>query len=128
MRSKQARYSLIDSPKRLSSSEYFSDDPLKDDGSTFSPVPMLDQDSNIHDDSTMISTGQMLAQEWKRIVPILVVAFLAYFKPAEPFLTQYLTNDKLLSQQQIYQDIYPIWTYAQLFLLLSYGLCAEYIS
>ena len=56
------------------------------------------------------------------------MALLAYFKPGEPFLTQYLVNAKVLSSDQVYQEIYPIWTYAQLALLLTYGVCAEYLS
>src|SRR3989338_6693969 len=65
---------------------------------------------------------------WAKVWPILCVALLAYFKPGEPFLTQYLVNAKVLSSDQVYQEIYPIWTYAQLALLLTYGVCAEYLS
>ena len=62
----------------------------------------------------------------KPLLAFLAVAFLAYFKTAAQFLTQYLEDAKFLTPEQVYQQVYPIWTYAQLALLLAFAVCSEY--
>jgi thiamine transporter 2/3 len=52
---------------------------------------------------------------------ILLSGFLFEFKPSEPFLTPYLLHDKNISDDDLNDVIYPVWTYcnfAFLFLVL----------
>lgn len=59
---------------------------------------------------------------------LLLVSFLAFFKLAEPFLTTYLEQTKHLSSEEIYQSIYPLWTYSQLGWLLVLGVLSEFLT
>ncbi|XP_023340838.1 thiamine transporter 1 [Eurytemora carolleeae] len=52
----------------------------------------------------------------------LILCLYGFFKeirPSEPYLTEYLVgNNTGLTEEQVYQDVYPIWTYSYLGVLI----------
>ncbi|GIQ81473.1 reduced folate carrier [Kipferlia bialata] len=55
-----------------------------------------------------------------------LAGFLFNFKPSEAFLTPYMINYKGISEDQLVNAIYPIWTYANAVLLVLFTwLCAK---
>jgi len=58
--------------------------------------------------------------DWKKTTLILCsYGFFKEIRPSEPFLTEYLIgNSTGLSAEQVYQDVYPIWTYSYLAVLV----------
>ncbi|XP_076131531.1 thiamine transporter 2-like [Alosa pseudoharengus] len=55
-----------------------------------------------------------------------VYGFLSMMRPAEPFLVPFLTGpQKNFTVQQISRDIYPIWAYSSLFLLIPMFLLTD---
>ncbi|XP_018412800.1 PREDICTED: thiamine transporter 1 isoform X1 [Nanorana parkeri] len=54
--------------------------------------------------------------------------FFANLRPSEPFLTPYLLGpDKNLSERQVFNEIYPVWTYSYLVLLFPVFLATDYL-
>ncbi|XP_039998300.1 thiamine transporter 1 [Xiphias gladius] len=54
--------------------------------------------------------------------------FFSNMRPSEPFLTAYLMGpDKNLTETQVVSEIYPIWTYSYLILLLPVFLATDYL-
>nr|DBA34052.1 TPA: hypothetical protein GDO54_001657 [Pyxicephalus adspersus] len=54
--------------------------------------------------------------------------FFANLRPSEPFLTPYLRGpDKNLTEKQVYNEIYPVWTYSYLVLLFPVFLATDYL-
>ncbi|XP_017524015.2 thiamine transporter 1 isoform X1 [Manis javanica] len=54
--------------------------------------------------------------------------FFANLRPSEPFLTRYLLGpDKNLTERQVFNEIYPVWTYSYLALLLPVFLATDYL-
>ncbi|MEJ1270273.1 solute carrier family 19 (thiamine transporter) member 2 [Cricetulus griseus] len=54
--------------------------------------------------------------------------FFANLRPSEPFLTPYLLGpDKNLTQRQVFNEIYPVWTYSYLVLLFPVFLATDYL-
>uniref|UniRef100_A0A8C0IUY1 Solute carrier family 19 member 2 n=1 Tax=Chelonoidis abingdonii TaxID=106734 RepID=A0A8C0IUY1_CHEAB len=54
--------------------------------------------------------------------------FLASLRPSEPFLTRYLLGpDKNLTETQVFNEIYPVWTYSYLVLLFPVFLATDYL-
>lgn len=54
--------------------------------------------------------------------------FFANLRPSEPFLTPYLLGpDKNLTETQVYNEIYPVWTYSYLVLLFPVFLATDYL-
>jgi thiamine transporter 2/3 len=45
-------------------------------------------------------------------IVFLFLGFIKTFKPLQPFLTPYLIEEKQFTRDQVYNDIYPIWTYS----------------
>ena len=58
--------------------------------------------------------------DWKSTTFILCsYGFFKEIRPSEPFLTEYLIgNSTGLTASQLYQDVYPIWTYSYLAVLV----------
>ncbi|CAG0920775.1 unnamed protein product [Notodromas monacha] len=57
------------------------------------------------------------------VVTTLLLCSYGFFKelrPSEPFLTEYLTGPQWvnLTGEDVYQNVYPVWTYSYLVLLL----------
>ncbi|XP_055480672.1 thiamine transporter 1 [Psammomys obesus] len=54
--------------------------------------------------------------------------FFANLRPSEPFLTPYLLGrDKNLTERQVFNEIYPVWTYSYLVLLFPVFLATDYL-
>uniref|UniRef100_A0A4X2K5J4 Thiamine transporter 1 n=1 Tax=Vombatus ursinus TaxID=29139 RepID=A0A4X2K5J4_VOMUR len=54
--------------------------------------------------------------------------FFANLRPSEPFLTPYLLgSDKNLTERQVFNEIYPVWTYSYLVLLFPVFLATDYL-
>ncbi|XP_044297717.1 thiamine transporter 1 [Varanus komodoensis] len=57
-----------------------------------------------------------------------VYGFFANLRPSEPFLTPYLLGpDKNLTETQVFNEIYPVWTYSYLVLLFPVFLATDYL-
>ncbi|XP_008278003.1 thiamine transporter 1 [Stegastes partitus] len=57
-----------------------------------------------------------------------VYGFFSNLRPSEPFLTAYLMGpDKNLTETQVVNEIYPIWTYSYLVLLFPIFLVTDYL-
>ncbi|NXD07114.1 S19A2 protein, partial [Nothocercus nigrocapillus] len=54
--------------------------------------------------------------------------FFCSVRPSEPFLTRYLLGPhKNLTQSQVFNEIYPVWTYSYLVLLFPVFLATDYL-
>ncbi|XP_027469193.1 LOW QUALITY PROTEIN: thiamine transporter 1 [Zalophus californianus] len=54
--------------------------------------------------------------------------FFASLRPSEPFLTPYLLGpDKNLTEREVLNEIYPVWTYSYLVLLFPVFLATDYL-
>ncbi|KAL8190840.1 UNVERIFIED_CONTAM: hypothetical protein K2H54_062580 [Gekko kuhli] len=64
-------------------------------------------------------------------LPTAVLCFYGFFanlRPSEPFLTPYLLGpDKNLTETQVFNEIYPVWTYSYLVLLFPVFLATDYL-
>ncbi|XP_061571988.1 thiamine transporter 1 [Cololabis saira] len=61
-------------------------------------------------------------------VLLCVYGFFSSLRPSEPFLTAYLLEpDKNLTETQVVNEIYPVWTYSYLALLLPVFLATDYV-
>ncbi|XP_078099609.1 thiamine transporter 1 [Sander vitreus] len=61
-------------------------------------------------------------------VLLCVYGFFSNLRPLEPFLTAYLMGpDKNLTETQVVNEIYPIWTYSYLVLLFPIFLATDYL-
>ncbi|NXJ12914.1 S19A3 protein, partial [Odontophorus gujanensis] len=63
--------------------------------------------------------------------PTLILCFCGFFytmKPSEPFLTPYLTGpDKNLTIDEVTNQVFPVWTYSYLALLVPVFLITDYV-
>uniref|UniRef100_A0A8C6JP99 Uncharacterized protein n=1 Tax=Melopsittacus undulatus TaxID=13146 RepID=A0A8C6JP99_MELUD len=63
--------------------------------------------------------------------PTLILCLYGFFsmlKPSEPFLTPYLTGpDKNLTTDEVTNQVFPVWTYSYLALLLPVFLITDYV-
>ncbi|KAM9541927.1 thiamine transporter 2-like isoform 2-T2 [Guaruba guarouba] len=63
--------------------------------------------------------------------PTLIICLCGFFsmlKPSEPFLTPYLTGpDKNLTTDEVTNQVFPVWTYSYLALLLPVFLITDYV-
>ncbi|XP_070330442.1 thiamine transporter 1 isoform X1 [Odocoileus virginianus] len=54
--------------------------------------------------------------------------FFASLRPSEPFLTPYLLGpEKNLTEREVFNEIYPVWTYSYLVLLFPVFLATDYL-
>ncbi|XP_068612400.1 thiamine transporter 1 [Brachionichthys hirsutus] len=67
----------------------------------------------------------------KEVYPTLLLCVHGFFtnlRPSEPFLTAYLMGpDKNLTETQVVNEIYPVWTYSYLALLLPVFLATDFL-
>ncbi|KAK2715771.1 thiamine transporter 1-like [Artemia franciscana] len=67
----------------------------------------------------------------KQYLPVIFILMFGFFKelrPSEPFLTEYLLGPwKNLTEEQVYQDIFPVWTYSYLLLLIAVFLLTDFL-
>ncbi|KAM4046655.1 thiamine transporter 1 [Anomaloglossus baeobatrachus] len=54
--------------------------------------------------------------------------FFSNLRPSEPFLTPYLLGpDKNLTERQVFNEVYPVWTYSYLLLLFPVFITTDYL-
>lgn len=68
-----------------------------------------------------------LSLRWLTIF-VCLFGFFKEFKPSEPYLSKYLIEVKDFSDEQVNDQIYPIWTYASLICLLVVAFISEIFS
>uniref|UniRef100_A0A8C6X2U2 Solute carrier family 19 member 2 n=1 Tax=Naja naja TaxID=35670 RepID=A0A8C6X2U2_NAJNA len=77
------------------------------------------------------SLGKRPPRRFVWIFPTTVLCgygFFANMRPSEPFLTPYLLGpDKNLTETQVFNEIYPVWTYSYLVLLFPVFLATDYL-
>ncbi|XP_076010495.1 thiamine transporter 2-like [Genypterus blacodes] len=57
-----------------------------------------------------------------------VYGFCSMMRPIEPFMTEFLTGtDKNLTTEQVMRGVYPVWTYANLILLVPVFLVTDFL-
>uniref|UniRef100_A0A2I3M791 Solute carrier family 19 member 3 n=3 Tax=Cercopithecinae TaxID=9528 RepID=A0A2I3M791_PAPAN len=61
-------------------------------------------------------------------VILCIFGFFSMMRPSEPFLIPYLSEpDKNLSSAEITNEIFPVWTYSYLVLLLPVFVLTDYV-
>lgn len=61
-----------------------------------------------------------------RLFWLYLFAFWSQFKPSEPFLVDYLIQEKGIGSEQVYQDVLDLFVYSRLPFLIIVGFCAEF--
>ena len=63
------------------------------------------------------------------LLPLCLYGFLKELRPSEPFLTEYLMlappRGPGLTLEQAYYDVYPVWTYSYLAVLVAVFLLTD---
>ncbi|XP_068165048.1 thiamine transporter 1 [Antennarius striatus] len=71
------------------------------------------------------------AAKMREVYPTLLLCVYGFFtnlRPSEPFLTAFLMGpDKNLTETQVVGEVYPVWTYSYLALLLPVFLLTDYL-
>lgn len=70
-------------------------------------------------------------ESWSKTCVILCLfGFFKDFKPSEPFLTQYLVEPQWvnITLTQAYLEVYPVWTYSYLAVLVLVFLLTDYVK
>ena len=57
-----------------------------------------------------------------------VCSLFVTFRPSEPYLTQYLMDDKGLGAEAVNERVYPVWTYSYFAFLVPVGLAGEWLG
>lgn len=65
---------------------------------------------------------------WRATLALAAVGFLINCQPSEPFLSEYLQEDKGLTEEQLDNAVWPADTYASFAMLLPIGLLAESVG
>ena len=67
--------------------------------------------------------------DWRLVTGLLCLyGFLKELRPSEPFLTEYLISPEWspnITLEQAYNDVYPVWTYSYLCLLVAVFLVTD---
>ncbi|MGH0143765.1 UNVERIFIED_CONTAM: hypothetical protein FKN15_054610 [Acipenser sinensis] len=70
-----------------------------------------------------------MAEAW--VFPMFMLClygFFTYMRPSEPFITAYLVGpDKNLTHKEVFNEIFPVWTYSHLALLLPVFLVTDFL-
>ena len=68
-------------------------------------------------------TKPKMTPKTKRSIAVMcALAFVLGFQPSEPFLTQYMTDNKGLNESQIDNQVYPCWTWSYFVMLIPAGM------
>lgn len=59
---------------------------------------------------------------------LILFGFLILFKPEGPFLVYFFVEEKDLTKDQVYQEIFPIWSYSYSACLLFLGILSEFVG
>ncbi|XP_036890866.1 thiamine transporter 1 [Sturnira hondurensis] len=77
----------------------------------------------------LLRTARVPREGW--FLPTSLLCFYGFFanlRPSEPFLTPYLLGpDKNLTEREVLNEIYPVWTYSYLVLLFPVFLATDYL-
>ncbi|KAK5869513.1 hypothetical protein PBY51_024222 [Eleginops maclovinus] len=61
-------------------------------------------------------------------VPLCIYGFCSMMRPIEPFMTEFLTGPyKNLTTEQVNRQVYPVWTYSSLVLLIPVLLVTDFL-
>ncbi|KAK9519696.1 hypothetical protein VZT92_022406 [Zoarces viviparus] len=61
-------------------------------------------------------------------VPLCIYGFCSMMRPIEPFMTEFLTGTyKNLTTEQVTRQVYPVWTYSSLVLLIPVLLVTDFL-
>ncbi|XP_031725516.1 thiamine transporter 1-like [Anarrhichthys ocellatus] len=61
-------------------------------------------------------------------VPLCIYGFCSMMRPIEPFMTEFLTGTyKNLTSEQVTRQVYPVWTYSSLVLLIPVLLVTDFL-
>ncbi|XP_054458899.1 thiamine transporter 2-like [Anoplopoma fimbria] len=61
-------------------------------------------------------------------VPLCIYGFCSMMRPIEPFMTEFLTGPyKNLTTEQVTRQVYPVWTYSSLVLLIPVLLVTDFL-
>uniref|UniRef100_A0A8C0HFR4 Thiamine transporter 1 n=1 Tax=Chelonoidis abingdonii TaxID=106734 RepID=A0A8C0HFR4_CHEAB len=84
---------------------------------------------DVHGPSHRVMSRAPRGRRWVLPTALLCLyGFLASLRPSEPFLTRYLLGpDKNLTETQVFNEIYPVWTYSYLVLLFPVFLATDYL-
>lgn len=77
----------------------------------------------------LLRTARVPREGWLLPTSLLCAyGFFASLRPSEPFLTPYLLGpDKNLTEREVFNEIYPVWTYSYLVLLFPVFLATDYL-
>nr|KAF6316588.1 solute carrier family 19 member 2 [Pipistrellus kuhlii] len=77
----------------------------------------------------LLRTARVPREGWLLPTALLCAyGFFASLRPSEPFLTPYLLGpDKNLTEREVFNEIYPVWTYSYLVLLFPVFLATDYL-
>lgn len=62
------------------------------------------------------------------VLALSLVAFFNQFKPSEPFLVDFLIDDKGFSNKQVFDDLFNIYVYTQLPCIVFVGIASEVVG
>lgn len=72
--------------------------------------------------------GESIMPVLDQTLVLCVYGFFSNLRPSEPFLTAYLLGpDKNLTETQVVNEIYPVWTYSYLVLLFPIFLATDFL-
>ncbi|KAF6075908.1 solute carrier family 19 member 2 [Phyllostomus discolor] len=79
--------------------------------------------------TVLLRTARVPREGWFLPTSLLCsYGFFANLRPSEPFLTPYLLGpDKNLTEREVFNEIYPVWTYSYLVLLFPVFLATDYL-
>ena len=65
----------------------------------------------------------------RTLVLLCMYGFFKELRPSEPYLTDYLVNEeyKNLTQDAVYNQVYPVWPYSYFALLIPVFLLTDYL-
>ncbi|CAE7242110.1 unnamed protein product [Symbiodinium sp. CCMP2592] len=77
------------------------------------------------DEEELVEGTESSAPVSERLLWLYLFAFWSQFKPSEPFLVDYLVEEKGINSQQVYQSVFDLFVYTRLPFVALVGLIAE---
>lgn len=88
-------------------------------------VPPMGSERVVHGASAAVSAHGNRRVSKRAVVALAAFTFWTQFKPSEPFLVGFFIDVKGLSNGQVFNDVFPLFTYAKLPCLLLIGFLSE---
>lgn len=79
----------------------------------------------LQDEEELVEGSESSAPVSERLLWLYLFAFWSQFKPSEPFLVDYLVEEKGINSQQVYQSVFDLFVYTRLPFVALVGLVAE---